>query len=126
MHGMSGTAEEVGHRVVGGAAIGTGYIGPAYRVAVGLKPGTMAGTELGEGRCGMTVVAVVRLGQLEGGSHKHLVGRLGPDGLLYHTAPEEASGHGVSTLFQHAHEDESKGGVGAVTSDSQASEWAVV
>ena len=41
--GMKGTAEEVGHRVVGGAAIGTGgVIGPAYRVAVGLKPGAMA------------------------------------------------------------------------------------
>ena len=47
---MSGTAEEVGHRVVGGAAVGTsGVIGPAYRMAVSLKPGTMAGTELGEG-----------------------------------------------------------------------------
>ena len=39
----------------------------------------------------MTVVAVVRLGQLEGGGggHKHLVGRLGLDGLLYHLASEE-------------------------------------
>ena len=66
---MSGTAEEVGHRVVGGAAIGTGgVIGPAYRVAVGLKPGTINGRSGADrGRCGMTVVAVVRLGQLEGG-----------------------------------------------------------
>ena len=47
---MSGTAEEVGLRVADGAAVRTGgVIGPAYRVAVGLKPGTMAGTELGEG-----------------------------------------------------------------------------
>ena len=47
---MSGTAEEVGHRVVCGAAVGTGGVmGPAYRVAVGLKPGTMPGTELGDG-----------------------------------------------------------------------------
>ena len=66
---MSGTAEEVGHRVVGGAAIGTGgVIGPAYRVAVGLKPWTINGRSGADrGRCGMTVVAVVRLGQLEGG-----------------------------------------------------------
>ena len=49
----------------------------------------------GRGRCGMTVVAVVRLGQLEGeGNHKHLVGRLGQVDLLYHPAPEEASGQG--------------------------------
>ena len=34
------------------------------------------------GRTGMTVVAVVRLGQLEGGGHEHLVGHLQPDGLL--------------------------------------------
>ena len=46
---MSGTAEEVGHRVVSGAAIGTGgVIGPAYGVAVVLKPRAMAETELGE------------------------------------------------------------------------------
>ena len=77
---MRGTAEEVCHRVVDRAAIGTGgVIGPAYRVAVGLKPGAMVGTELGEGRCRMTVVAVVWLGQLEGG---------GADGLLYHPAPD--------------------------------------
>ena len=42
---MSGIAKEMGHRVVCGGAIGTGgVIGLAYRVAVGLKPGTMAGT----------------------------------------------------------------------------------
>ena len=47
---MSGTAKEMGHRVVGGVVIGTGgIIGPACRVAVGLKPGTMAGTDLREG-----------------------------------------------------------------------------
>ena len=57
----------------------------------------------------MTVVAVVRLGQLEGGEHKHLVGRMGLDGLLYHPAPEDASGQGVSALFQHAPEDEGRG-----------------
>ena len=34
----------------------------------------------------MTVVAVVLLEQLEGGSHEHLVGCLQPDGLLYHLA----------------------------------------
>ena len=33
IRGMSGTAKEVGHRVVGGVAIGTGgVIGPAYRL----------------------------------------------------------------------------------------------
>ena len=59
----------------------------------------------------MTEVAVVRMGQLEGeeGSHKHLLGRLGLDGLLYHPAPEETSGQGVSALFQHAPEDEGGG-----------------
>ena len=63
----------------------------------------------GRGRCGITVVAVVRLGQLEGGSHKHLVGRLGPDGLLYHPDPEEACGQGVSAFLKHAPEDEGGG-----------------
>ena len=43
IRGMSGTAEEVGHRLVGGAAIGTGG------VTVGLKPRAMARTKLGEG-----------------------------------------------------------------------------
>ena len=47
----------------------------------------------------MTVVAVVRLGQLEGGGHEHLVGRLGPDGVLYHPASEDASGQGVGALL---------------------------
>ena len=56
----------------------------------------------------MTVVAVARLGQMEGGEvgHKHLVGHLEPDGLLYHPASEEASGQGVGALFQHTPEDE--------------------
>ena len=47
---MSGTAEEVGHRVVSGAVFGAGgVIGPAYGVTVGLEPRAVAGTELGEG-----------------------------------------------------------------------------
>ena len=47
---MSGTAKEVGHRVVGGAVIGSGgVIGLAYGVTVGLEPRAMAGKELGEG-----------------------------------------------------------------------------
>ena len=94
---MSRAAEEVGHRVVGEAAVGTGGVTPAYGVTIGLKSRAMAGMELGE-CCGMTVVAVVRLGQLEGGggSHKHLVGHLGPDGLLYLPAQKEASGQGIS------------------------------
>ena len=50
IRGMSGTAEEVGHRMVGGVAIGTGgLVGPAYGVTVGLKPRAMSRTELGEG-----------------------------------------------------------------------------
>ena len=44
------TAKEMGHRVVGGAAIRAGgVIGPAYGVTVGLEPVAVAGTELGEG-----------------------------------------------------------------------------
>ena len=44
---MRGAAEEVGHSVVGGAAIRAGgVIGPAYGVTVGLEPPAMAGTEL--------------------------------------------------------------------------------
>ena len=73
----------------------------------------------------MTMVAVVRPGQLEGGGHKQFVGLVGPDGLLYHTASEKASGQRVGALYQHAPEDEG-GGVWAVTSDSQDSEGAVV
>ena len=47
---MSGTAEDVVHLLVGGAAFGAGgIIGPAYRVTVGLEPRAVAGTELGEG-----------------------------------------------------------------------------
>ena len=39
IHGMRGSAKEMGHRVVGGAAIGAGgVIGPAKGVAVGLEP----------------------------------------------------------------------------------------
>ena len=45
------------------------------------------------------------------GDYKHLVGRLGPDGL-YHPASEEASGQGVGGLFQDAPEDEGGEGVG--------------
>ena len=85
---MSGTAKEVAHRVVGGAA--GGVFGQAYGMTVGLKPRAMAGTELGD----MTVVAVV--------------GRLGSDGLLYYPALEEASGQGVGAHFQHAPEDEGR------------------
>ena len=46
-HGMSGAAKEVGHRVVGGAAIGEGGdIGPAYGVTAGHEPRAMARTVL--------------------------------------------------------------------------------
>ena len=72
IRGMSGTAEEVGHRVVGGLAIGVGgVIGPAYRVAVGLKLGTMARTELGEGAaewtCSSCSAGSIGWGRWEGG-----------------------------------------------------------
>ena len=40
----------MGHRVVGGAAVGaSGVIGPAYGVAVGLEPRAIAISELGAG-----------------------------------------------------------------------------
>ena len=48
--GMGGTAEKMGHCVVGGVVIETdGVIDPAYRVAVGLEPRAMTVTELGDG-----------------------------------------------------------------------------
>ena len=57
---MSGTAKEVGHRVVGLAAIGAGgVIGPPYGMTGASSNGKNG---VGRGRCGMTVVAVVRLG----------------------------------------------------------------
>ena len=40
----------MGHRVVGGVAVGAGLIiGPAYGMAVGLDPQAIAGSEVGEG-----------------------------------------------------------------------------
>ena len=43
IHGMSGIAKEVCHRVLGAAAIGAGrLIGPAYRMTVGLESRAMA------------------------------------------------------------------------------------
>ena len=43
------SAKEMGPRVVGGVAMGaSGVIGPAYGVAAGLEPRTIAGSELGE------------------------------------------------------------------------------
>ena len=77
---MSGTAKEIGHSVVSGAAVRAG--GLWYD-------------------CGSSCSA----GSIGGGSHKHLVGHLGPDGLLCHLAPVKASGQGVSALFQHAPEE---------------------
>ena len=50
IRGMSGTAKEVGNRVVHGVAIETGgVIDSACGVTVELEPRAMAGTELGEG-----------------------------------------------------------------------------
>ena len=43
IHGMSGIAKEVCHRVLGAAEIGAGgLIGPAYRMTVGLESRAMA------------------------------------------------------------------------------------
>ena len=49
--GMCGTAEKVGHRLVGGVVgVGTcGVVGPAYGVDVGLELLAISGEELGEG-----------------------------------------------------------------------------
>ena len=48
--GMSGTAEKVGHRLVGGVGVGAcGVVGPAYGVDVGLELLVISGEELGEG-----------------------------------------------------------------------------
>ena len=50
VHGMSGTAKEVGHRVVSGAAVRAGgVIGPAHSMAVRLEPRAVARSELGKG-----------------------------------------------------------------------------
>ena len=44
------SAKEMGHRVVGGVAVGaSGVLSPAYGLAVGLEPRVIAGSEQGEG-----------------------------------------------------------------------------
>ena len=75
----------MGHRVVGGVAVEAGgAISPAYGVAVGLEPRSIAGSELGEG-------ASVRPGQQlfgwvnwRGSGPEYFVGYLRPYDLLYH------------------------------------------
>ena len=55
--------KEMSHRVVGGVAVGEGrVIGPAYRVAEGLKHWAVAGSELGPARRGR-FAPLVRPGQ---------------------------------------------------------------
>ena len=53
IRGMSGTAERMGHRVVGGAAIWAGGVIDSKtevgHTNLGLEPQAIAGTELGEG-----------------------------------------------------------------------------
>ena len=81
------SAKQMGHRVVGGVAVGAGgVIGPAYRVVVRLELRAIAGSEIGEG-------ASVRPGQQLFGwvnwrwsGHEHFVGCLRPGDLLYHPA----------------------------------------
>ena len=67
---MCGAAKEMGHRVVGGVAVGAGGVsGPAYREAVVLELRRVAGMELREGASlGLrpNFAAVVWLGQLDG------------------------------------------------------------
>ena len=68
----------MGHRVVEAG----GVIGPAFGVAAGLEPRSVAGTELGGG-------ASIRPGQQfnwTGSGHEHFVGCLRPDDLLYNLA----------------------------------------
>ena len=101
-------------------AIGAGgIIGPIYGMTRTAASSNGRNGD-GRGRCGMTVAAVVHLGQLEGegSGHRHLVGLLGPDGLFCHPASEEASGQGIDALFQHAPEDEVRDH-GVVTSNSR-------
>ena len=82
---MCGADREVGHRVVGGAIIGAGWvIGPAYEVAVG--PETRARTELGEDTTVGPGQQLFGWVNWRGIGHEHIVGRLGPDDLLYHQA----------------------------------------
>ena len=81
--GTNRTTKEVGHR--------GGVIGPAYGVTVGLGPRAMA-----EWSCGMTVVTVVQLGQLEWAvAISTLLGAWDRMVFLYHPASEGASGQGV-------------------------------
>ena len=87
------SAKEMGHSVVGGVpVVAGGVIGPAYRNAVGLELRAIAGLELWDG-------ALVKPGQQMFGwvngresGHKHFVGCLRQDNLLYHPALYEASG----------------------------------
>ena len=76
VYGMCAAAKDMGHRVVGGTAIGAGgVIGPAYGVAVRLDPRAVAGTELGEGTT------------------------VGPGQQLFSWVNWKGSGHGISTLL---------------------------
>ena len=128
VRGMSGTAEEVGHRVVGGVALGAGgVIGPAYGVTVGLEPRALvAGKELGDGSVVGPCKQLFGWVNWRGSGHEHLVGCLRPNALLNYPASEEASGlYYLGALFQPTAKDEG-GGVEVVTSNSQASENAMV
>ena len=154
---MSGTASEVGYRVVSGVAIGAGgVIGPAYcfeqwperswERELQYDCGSSCSAKSIGGEVAITTTASpihawgwsrdwwkskVNSVPLDfwGATESYiLVGRLGPDSLLYHPTLEEVSGQRVGrvgALFQHVPEDED-GGVGVVTSNSQASESSVV
>ena len=60
------------------------------------------------------------------GAISTLLGAWDQNGLLYHPASEEASDQGVGALFLQAPEDEGGTFGHFITSDSQASEGAVV
>ena len=102
---MCGAAKEVGHRVVGGVAIGAGgVIDPPYGVAV-RRASSRSRIGAGRGRLGKTGQQLFGWVYWKGSGHEHFVGCLRPDDLLYHPI----SGQGVSALFQHATKDEERG-----------------
>ena len=98
---MFGTAEEMGHRVVCGMAVGASeVVGPAYGVAVGLEPRAVAGAELEEGTSIGPEQQLFGWYHWWGDSPEHLVGHLRSNDLPNHPESYEASGQGVSDLLQ--------------------------
>ena len=105
------STREMGHRVVGGVAVGTdGVFGPAFWLVVGLEPPAITGSDLGEGasvRPGKQLLGWV---SWRGSCHEHFVG---------------AWDRTISSIIRprrrsHATKDK-RNGVGVFTSFSQAS-----